>query len=235
MQLFLLSQRPNGTFFLENEEAHHCMRVLRHGTGDHIHAIDGKGNKYECLITASSKKEVELDILVTEARWGEPPYQLRLGLSPLRLRDRFETAIEKAVELGVSEIAPLTCSRTVKTGLKMERIEKIATAAVKQCKRSRIPDLPEIQKLENFMNDDASEVKLIAWCEAAKPIRELEKAIQEAASISILIGPEGDFSEQEVAEAAQKGYIPVSLGQTRLRTETAAMYAVAVVKTMKGF
>ena len=235
MQLFLLSQRPNGDFFLEKDEAHHCMRVLRHALGDHIHAIDGSGNKYKCRISAASKKEVELEVLEKESGWGEPSYHLCLGISPLRQRDRFETAIEKAVEMGVSEIAPLLCTRTVKTGLKADRIEKIATSAIKQCKRSRIPDLPELQKLEDFFSADKSEIKLIAWCEAEKPIQEVEKEIQSSNAISILIGPEGDFTEEEVAAAEAMGYVPVSLGHTRLRTETAAMYAVAVVKAMKGF
>lgn len=234
MQLFLLAKDRNGAYILEGEEAHHCMRVLRHQVGDTIDAIDGKGTKYTARILTSSKKEVELDIIDHIPNWGESGLTIRLGISPLRQRDRFEWAIEKAVELGVHEIAPLICKRTVKTGLKASRIQKIATSAAKQCKRSKIPDLGELKSLQSF-EAPAGSLKFIAWCEASEAIQNFSQKIESAEDITILIGPEGDFSEEELHWAKEAGYQPVSLGESRLRTETAAIFALASIKSIKRF
>jgi 16S rRNA (uracil1498-N3)-methyltransferase len=156
MKLFLSIKRSDGSLILQGEEAHHCIRVLRYSLDDQIDTIDGKGNKYLCRIDSASKKEVALTVLQKETDWGEPPYNLLLGISPLRLRDRFETAIEKSIELGVSGIVPLQCSRTVKKGLKTERLHKIAISAIKQCKRSRIPAISNLEKLDHYIAEDTS-------------------------------------------------------------------------------
>ncbi|MFK7973216.1 MAG: 16S rRNA (uracil(1498)-N(3))-methyltransferase [Bacteroidia bacterium] len=234
MQLFLIQHSDSEGYFLEQDEAHHCVRVLRHKVGDSIHAIDGEGTKYTTTIRTITKRTVLLDVEERFENWGEPEARIHLALSPLRQRDRFEWAIEKAVELGASEITTVRCKRTVKANVKMERVAKIATSALKQCKRSRLPVLSEVIDFKDAIQGSGG-LKLIAWCETDAAIQSFAKAIDQSNEITILIGPEGDFTADEVEQAVAAGWKPVSLGHTRLRTETAAIHALSTLKYLKGF
>ncbi len=237
MQVFFLNQVVGMRGTLAGDEARHCSKVLRHQVGDHIHGIDGKGKKFLGEIMSIAKDRVILSLSEQKHEWGEQPTYIRLGVSPLRLKDRFEWLIEKAVELGVHEIVPIICKRTYKYSGKWKsyRLATIILSAVKQSKRSRIPTFPSPTLFEDFIQSDSSSLRLMGYCEADSPIQAGRELIQQAESISLLIGPEGDFSPEEVALAGKAGFKPLSFGENRLRTETAATFAMSTIKLIKGY
>lgn len=235
MNLFFLHTDDHGGLFLDETESRHCIKVLRHTLYDTITGIDGKGNKYTCQIIKISKKQVELELISKAENWGEKPQQIHLVLSPLRQRDRFEWAIEKAVELGVSSIVPVLCKRTVKTGVKLPRLNTIATSAMKQSKRSILPPISEPIPIATFLSQELSGEKLIGWCETESPIQQYHETIAKASEIYLLIGPEGDFTPEEVQLATAAGFQSISLGENRLRTETAAIHLLSLVKYVQGW
>ena len=228
MQLFFFTILDNRQAMLAAEEARHCIKVLRHREGDQLHGIDGRGNKYLAEIVGIQKDRVSLSILESQSDWGEHNHQLDLAISPLRHRDRLEWAIEKAVELGVTSISPVLCHRTVKTGLKVNRLEALILSALKQSKRSRLPILHPLVPLADYLATTQAQQRFIPYCSTT---HSLSSSLNPATShTAILIGPEGDFTEAEVAAAREQKFIPVSLGENRLRTETAAIYALSVMK-----
>lgn len=237
MQIFYLNIIDNDRASLEGDEAKHCIKVLRHKIGDKIHGIDGQGSKVAGTITKIEHHKVYLAINDCKENWGEHLYDIRLGVSLLRLRDRFEWIIEKAVELGVSEFVPIICKRTYKYPgkWKPERINKIILSATKQSKRSKIMSLALPTPMKDFIDLDHSNIKLMGYCEATTPLHTLQKEITIQKSISLLIGPEGDFTSEEVALAAEKQFHTLSFGENRLRTETAAIYAMSFIKASKGY
>lgn len=236
MQLFLAHKTSEGNYILTEEEAHHCVRVLRHKVGDTVAVIDGEGNFFETRIEEISKKSVALSVLRQEEGWGVPPYHLTLALSPLRQRDRFEWAVEKSVELSVKTIQPIVGRRTVKPQVNISRLSRIVLSAMKQCKRADMPALNTELAFETWLDVQPKEgLRLLAYCEAETPISDFVQEIQQATQITFCIGPEGDFTAEEVDLAQQAGFHVVSLGQTRLRTETAALYSLAFVKSLKQF
>lgn len=229
MNLFLIKFEEK-LAYLDQDEMRHCLKVLRHRPGDYILGIDGMGNQYSATITEVEKKRVLLTINETQSDWGEKTTYVRLALSPLRAKDRFEWAVEKAVELGVNEICPVICHRTVKSRIKPERISSIMLSALKQCKRSRLPVLKEAQPLQQWLSSPAEGLKYIPWCETQDTFQTYRAEIGAAKEITLLIGPEGDFTEEEVSFAKDNGFIPVSLGENRLRTETAAIFSMGILK-----
>jgi 16S rRNA (uracil1498-N3)-methyltransferase len=236
MQLFLLTLHSPQTAVLEAEEARHCLKVLRHRVGDEIDCIDGTGTYYRARITGSNRDQVQLAILEQAANWGEHPYEIRLLVSPLRLRDRFEWLIEKAVELGATEIVPVICRHTLDHArFKPERMEKIMISAMKQCKRSRLTRLHEAVPYAEAIGAEPASMRLIAQADATPSLPSLTGPVQEAKSVSVLIGPEGDFSPEELAQAIQAGWQPVHLGNQRLRAETAAIHGLSGIKLLKGY
>lgn len=236
MILFLASPSLTGGYQLEDKEAHHCVRVLRKRVGDEVHCIDGNGRYIHAVIAGIQDDRVALTVLRTEDGWGEPPIRLTLAVSPLKDKDRFEWLMEKAVELGVSSIVPILCERTEKYSekLNLTRIKSILLSATKQCKRARIPDLAAPMPLARLLAQPESHPRWMAWCETHDaPQWPAEAAPPQA--LTWLIGPEGDFSQKEADLAKDAGAALVSLGRARLRTETAAMYALAWVKAHAGF
>ena len=236
MQIFILHLLNEHEGYLDAEEAKHCVQVLRHQEGDQIHTIDGKGNYYLSQIESAHKDRVHLRLLDHQAQWGEKACYIRLGISPLRLKDRFEWLVEKAVELGVNEIIPIRCQHTQKfTKYSVSRMEKRIQSALKQCKRSLLPIFqPEIS-IETFLQETESSLGFIAQGNSPTSLPTHTSDIQKASDLLLLIGPEGDFSESEVELAIQKGVIPVHLGHNRLRSETAGIYAISVVKMIQGY
>ena len=236
MQLFLLSPQSATTATLESEEARHCLKVLRHHSGDLIDCINGAGAYYRARITGSSRDAVQLELLEKVENWGEHTYGIRLLVSPLRLRDRMEWLLEKAVELGVTEIVPVICRHTIDHArYKPERMEKIMIAAMKQCKRSRLPLLSEALPFTQAIAAAGTALRLIAQADAPQAITDLAQAVQNAGKLVLLIGPEGDFSEAEMQQAAGAGFQAVHLGRQRLRTETAALHGLSAIKLLKGY
>ncbi|MBO4625514.1 MAG: 16S rRNA (uracil(1498)-N(3))-methyltransferase [Bacteroidales bacterium] len=236
MELFY-AYEVNGRFCrLDAEESGHCVRVLRHRSGDPVDVIDGLGTLYHCRLTQDNPKGAEAEILSEEKDWGAHPYRLTIGCCPTKNNDRFEWFVEKATELGVDCIVPLIGDHSERKVYKTERAQRIALSATKQSLKARIPEIAEPVSVKDFIcHSERSEesVKLIAYCfeDESVPRRSIKEALASARAedITILIGPEGDFSPEEAQLAIGHGYIPIHLGNSRLRTETAAVTAVEAV------
>ena len=235
MQLFFAENINGQNAILDRDESRHCQKVLRHRPGDQIHTIDGKGNMHICRIESFEQDHTRLKILDTHPQWGESAVMVRLAVSPLRLKDRFEWLIEKSVELGVNEIYPVVCERTdkYKSKFKHDRIEKLILTALKQSKRSKLPRLFPVMPLKEFLTYDFSGIRLIGYCEETLGIQVYNQKISASLQQTIFIGPEGDFTDEEVKLAQENGFVSVSLGDNRLRTETAGVYALSIFKMLR--
>ena len=213
---------------MPEEEAGHCLRVLRLTTGDEVTLTDGKGNFYKAVISAATNKRCQLKITETlpqEKGWNG---WLHVAMAPTKNMDRTEWFAEKATEIGFDELSFLNCRFSERKVLKTERIEKILVSAMKQSLKARLPQLNEMTDFKKFVQQPFSGKKFIAHChEGEKPL--LQTQIVPGEDALVLIGPEGDFSEEEVRLAIENGFQPISLGRSRLRTETAALVACHIM------
>lgn len=213
---------------LPEEEAQHCIRVLRLGTGDEITLTDGKGNFYRAEITAATNKRCLVKLIETTSQ--EPLWagHIHIAMAPTKNMDRNEWFAEKATEIGFDELTFLNCRFSERKVIKTERIEKILISAIKQSLKARLPKLNEMVDFDKFIARDFPGQKFIAHChEGEKPL--LRNILKPGEDVLVLIGPEGDFSEEEVAKAIKKEFRPISLGKSRLRTETAALVACMTI------
>jgi len=208
---------------------------MRKRHGEDLIGIDGNGFMYKARIIQLGKRRVDLEILSKEENWGEKSQQVTLLVSPLHKVDRFEWLIEKSVELGVNQIIPYLGSHTVKTGIRPDRLERICIAALKQCLRSRLPILHPISTFDEAMDMVDSEIRLMGHGPSGSLMKEFAAPLETCKSVVILIGPEGDFAESELTLASQNGFKAVSLGENRLRSETAAIHLLGVVKHCMGY
>ena len=209
---------------LPEEEAQHCVRVLRLTAGDEISLTDGKGNFYRAEISVATHKRCLVNI--KETIYQEPLWDghLHIAMAPTKNMDRNEWFAEKATEIGFDELTFLNCRFSERKVIKTERIEKILVSAIKQSLKARLPRLNEMTDFCTFIEKDFKGKKFIAHCyEGEKPL--LKDVLTKGEDALVLIGPEGDFSEEEVKKAIEKGFVPISLGKSRLRTETAALVA----------
>ena len=232
MELFYAHEADGGYCRLDAEESGHCVRVLRHRAGDEIDVIDGLGTLYHCRLTDDSPKGAEAQVLQMQADWNAHPYHLTIGCCPTKNNDRFEWFVEKATELGVDCIVPLIGERSERKVYKTDRAARIALSATKQSLKARIPTIEEPVSVKEFLHRPADGLRLIAYCFEGETLRTSIKAALsgfQGRDITILIGPEGDFSPEEARLALENGYIPIHLGASRLRTETAAVTAVEAV------
>jgi len=222
MQLFFIPHLSID-FTIEGEEAGHISRVLRKKAGDIFEVTDGTGKGYKAEIVDMGKNDISARILEEIKGDFEIKTHVHLAVAPTKNIDRFEWIIEKSVELGVSEITPLICDRSERKIVNIERMNKLALSAMKQSGRFVLPKVNELVKLEKLKSN--SELKLIAHCE--ETLKNELNQLPVAKSVTILIGPEGDFSPKEIEKAKLENYQPISLGKSRLRTETAAIYALS--------
>lgn len=230
MHLFYTPDINTSTYTLSEEESKHCIRVLRLVEGDHIFLVDGKGGFYETHIIEAHPKRCMVQVLDVKLNYAQRNYQLHIAISPLKSLDRFEWFLEKATEIGIDEITPIITQRSEKRDLKVERSNKIIESAMKQSKKAFHPKLNEAIAFNKFLElEHDGAIKLIAHCleDDKKSIDDFRK--ESIKKYLILIGPEGDFTEDEINAAKPKGYIPLSLGEARLRTETAAIKATALI------
>ena len=231
MELFYSRDIDGGICRLDQDESGHCVRVLRHKAGDEISVIDGCGTLYRCRITSDSHKGVEAMVLDKTEDWGSHPYRLHMAVCPTKNNDRYEWFAEKACEIGLDEISPVIGEHSERRVFKTARIEKILVSAAKQSLKGSVPVVNEPVSVKEFIKNNDSGLKLIAYCfeDERVPRRSIKEVLQgyEGTDIAILIGPEGDFSRDEAALAIATGFIPVHLGASRLRTETAALTAVS--------
>lgn len=238
MELFYAHEVSGGVCYLDAEESGHCVRVLRHRAGDSVEVIDGQGTLYRCRLTDDNPKRASATILSEEPGFGGHPYHLTLGCCPTKNNERFEWFVEKATELGVDCIVPLIGQRSERRVYKTDRARRIALSATKQSLKARIPEIAEPVSVKEFISSCHSErseesLRLIAYCfeDPSVPRISIQQALAgfDGREVTVLIGPEGDFSPEEAALALQHGYRPVHLGPSRLRTETAAVTAVTAV------
>ena len=209
---------------LPEEEAQHCTRVLRLGIGDEITLTDGKGNFYRAEITAATNKRCLVKLIETIPQAPLWSGHLHIAMAPTKNMDRNEWFAEKATEIGFDELTFLNCRFSERKVIKAERIEKILISAIKQSLKARLPKLNEMTDFDKFIAQEFQGQKFIAHCyEGEKP--QLKNVLKAGEDALVLIGPEGDFSEEEVKKAIERGFTPISLGKSRLRTETAALVA----------
>ena len=210
------------------EESRHIIRVLRKKVGDSLSITNGKGIIFEGKIVDPSLQACKVEITECE-KSIEPMYTLHIAVAPTKNMDRFEWFLEKATEIGIDEITPVICEHSERKVLKYHRLEKIIQSAMKQSLRPYLPKLNEAVKLTDFLEQDPGGLKFIAHCQEGEKV-ELKRRVAPDKDILVLIGPEGDFSEAEIDLAIEKGFWPVSLGDYRLRTETAALLACSTVR-----
>ena len=238
MELFYAYEADGSLCRLDAEESGHCVRVLRHRAGDEIHVIDGAGTLYRCRLSDDNPKGAEAQVLEAVPGWGGHPYRLTIGCCPTKNNDRFEWFVEKAVEVGVDRIVPLIGERSERKVYKTDRAARIALSATKQSLKARLPEIDEPLSVKDFLRNDRQEgLKLIAYCFEGDTKRiSIQEALEayDGNDITVLIGPEGDFSPEEARLALEKGYQPVHLGSSRLRTETAAVVAATAVYLLRG-
>ena len=227
MQLFY-SPEVSPIFTLDAEESRHAVRVLRMREGDELNVTDGCGNLYVCRIVTADDRACVVEVVSTLSA-QLLPFTFHLAVAPTKNPSRMEWLMEKAVEIGVGEVTLLDCDHSERTFLKTDRLEKLAVSAMKQSLHTVLPAIHPAVRLRDWLDTEQwppATQKFIAHCEADKPRVSLATALQPGCNTVVLIGPEGDFSDEEIALALEHGFQPVSLGPARLRTETAALYAV---------
>jgi 16S rRNA (uracil1498-N3)-methyltransferase len=212
-----------GSHFLDPEESRHATKVLRKKAGDTIHITDGKGFLYTCKVNDPRPDKCSFIIESTEPE-KKKDFSIHIGLAPTKNPDRTEWFVEKAIEIGVDQITFLECENSERIKIKLERIEKLAISAVKQSLKLTLPKIHQISTLGDFIKNSNSSQKFIAYVDQANP-DELSRLAKQKTDYIILIGPEGDFSRSELDQALKSGYQKVSLGPSRLRTETAGVVA----------
>ena len=212
---------------LPDEEARHARSVLRVTAGDRMTVVDGKGGWYRVQVDHVAEAQVVGHIVESKEGVGEPEVEVTVGIGLIRKRDRFETFMEKAVELGVRRIVPLRTRHTETDTLRRDRTQKVMVAALKQCRRSLLPELAPVQTLDDLLDDSGAGRQFL--CTGGEGHPPLRRAAEGAAAVQVVVGPEGGFSEQEVAHALEAGCEPVTLGRRRLRAETAGIAAVHAV------
>lgn len=216
---------------LPEEEASHAIRVLRLQPGDEVMLTDGKGCFYKAEISVCDKKHCLVNILEKQPQSPLWKNHIHLAVAPTKNMDRMEWLAEKATEIGLDEITFLDCRYSERKVIKTERIEKILVSAIKQSLKARLPLLHRMTDFAQFVSQPFSGQKFIAHCYKNER-QELKDIIQPGEDAVVLIGPEGDFSEEEVSLALSHGFIPISLGPSRLRTETAALVAVHTINLL---
>jgi 16S rRNA (uracil1498-N3)-methyltransferase len=228
---------PNYT--LTEEESKHAIRVLRLVKGDLVELIDGAGGLYKAIINDPNPKRCTLTITETHKEFGKRPFHLHIAIAPTKSSDRMEWFLEKATEIGLDELTPLQCDHSERTVLKTERLQKIAVSAIKQSLKAYLPKLNEMTAFKTFVKQPFEGQKFIAHC---MPIAQcipgkntiknhLVKLYKPNQNALILIGPEGDFSAEEIKLAIHNGFQEISLGTARLRTETAALVACTLINS----
>lgn len=225
MQLFYNFEITENTtqFSFNKEESRHIVKVLRKTTNDKLHITNGKGWLFTAQIVVSNVTKCTANI-ISKSFQKKHDYNLHLAVAPTKMTDRYEWFLEKATEIGIDTITPIICDNSERKVIKPDRFERILQAGMKQSLQCYLPKLNEAILFKDFISQDFKGNLFIAHCEETNK-KSLKNALNKTKDITILIGPEGDFSVKEIEEALKNNFIPVTLGKTRLRTETAAIVA----------
>lgn len=217
---------------LPQEESQHAVKVLRLREGDEVEVVDGKGCRYRCRITLAHQKRCEVEIVEAIPQpdhWG---CKIVIGIAPTKNLDRIEWMAEKCTEAGVNRIIPLLCRYSERKELKTERVRKILVSAMKQSLKATLPQLDEMTSVRDVIAMPFDGQKFIAYCDKDTPRKSFAREYHPGSDVLVLIGPEGDFSHEEVDEAIRAGFVPVTFGESRFRTESAAVFACNAVHTL---
>lgn len=225
MQLFYNPNidKTTESFSFDKEESRHIIKVLRKRDSDILHVTNGLGLLFETEITLASDNKCIVEVISIK-KSPEPKFRLHLAVAPTKMNDRFEWFLEKATEIGIQEITPIFCDRSERKVINADRFEKIIVAAMKQSNETFFPKLNEAISFKEFIKQKNEGLQFIAHCEETDK-KSLKEALKPNENVTLLIGPEGDFSEKEITLAIENNFQPVTLGNTRLRTETAAVVA----------
>ena len=235
MQLFYAPEISLPKYTLSEEESKHCIRVLRMRCGDELHITDGRGNMHRCKVVDDNVKRCVVEVVETTAEYEKPSYGLTMAVAPTKNIDRFEWFLEKATEVGISEVIPIVSEHSERREIKHERELKVITSAVKQSLKAYHPTLHPLTSFKDVVRMPFNGDKFIAHCNSSLGQREyLGSLITKGHNTLILIGPEGDFSPEEVRLAVENGFEEISLGTQRFRTETAAVVAVDMVSIVNN-
>lgn len=233
MHLFLAEDTTGPYAQLSAEESKHCVRVLRMGVGDELWVTSGDGVMCRARVSNPDEKACEVEIVERMEDYQRRPFHLHVAVAPTKNSARLEWFVEKAVEIGIDRITPVICDHSERDNQKTDRLEKLALSAMKQSLKASKPMIGKPMKLIDFLNDYDNEdaCRLVCYCDGDErhTLHELYTPGRDAV---VLIGPEGDFSEREIKTALEKGFLPVTLGSSRLRTETAALYATTALNFM---
>ena len=217
---------------LPENESQHCIRVLRLKEGDSITITDGKGYLYTAILENAHPKNCRVNITGRQPQKPLWDYNIHIAVAPTKNIDRMEWFVEKATEIGINTITFLNCRYSERHEIKLQRLNKIVVSAMKQSQKSVLPHINEMTDFKKFISMDYDGQKMIAHCAEDKKIS-IKEAYTPGSDLLILIGPEGDFSNEEISAAISAGYTPVTLGESRLRTETAALVACHTIHFLK--
>ncbi len=231
MNLFYAPDITQPFYQLSQEESKHLIRVFRYGTGDEVFFTDGRGFIYTCKIIDDNPKHCKVEVLLKAEGNDKRPFIVQMGVAPTKNISRFEWYLEKATEIGIDTIIPFVGFHSERKDIKPDRLNRIITAAVKQSLKSFHPKLEKMMKFKDMIDLPFSGQKFIAFIDDEVTL-ELSKAYEHGSNAFVLIGPEGDFSRREVEMAKQKGFLPVKLGPSRLRTETAGIAACHTINLL---
>lgn len=224
MHIFYTPDINSNTFILSEEESKHCIKVLRLDTGSLMHLVDGIGGFYDAVIEDPHPKRTKLKIIKKTENFAKRNHYLHIAIAPTKNIERIEWFLEKATEIGIDEITPIICDRSERKEIKTERLNKVITSAIKQSIKAFHPKLNEPIRFSDFIAKTTDAQKFIAHCMDSGKVMIKEQLIARG-NYLVVIGPEGDFSFEELELAIASNFIPVSLGDSRLRTETAALEA----------
>lgn len=235
MQLFYnpaISSEDKEVIF-PKDESKHIVKVLRKQEGDNLNITNGKGFLFSAKIIEANHNKCKAKITAVEQE-HDKKYYIHLAVAPTKMNDRFETFLEKATEIGLDKITPIICDHSERKVVKINRFERVLQSAMKQSLHYSMPEISEAISFQEFIQQEQNEQKFIAHCEENDK-KSLQKELEPGKSYTILIGPEGDFSSEEIESAIKAGFIPVTLGNTRLRTETAAIVAAHTAALINEF
>ena len=229
MNMFYGAPSGDGFATLTEEDSAHCIRVLRNKTGDQIFFTDGKGNYYRGSIVSADPKKCSVNILETTPEYGKRNYSLHIAIAPTKNSDRLEWFLEKATEIGIDTITPVICQHSERRVLKTDRLQKVLLSAMNQSLKTYLPRINEPVPLEEFFRQKSEGQKFI--CSGSAGLS-LKSQLASGLHYTVLVGPEGDFTESDIISAEKNNYVPVNLGPSRMRTETAGLVICSVVSLL---
>jgi 16S rRNA (uracil1498-N3)-methyltransferase len=233
MHLFYTPDISSSIYTLSEEESWHCQKVLRLNEGDIVHLTDGTGTLFEAFLIDAKGRHVIVEVTSIMEDYGKRPYRLHLAVAPTKNIDRFEWFLEKATEIGVDDVTPLLCEHSGRKVIRHDRLVKVIISAMKQSLKAYHPTLHEMASFGQFISEKRGGQLFIAHLDEKDPVL-LQHVYRKGGEVTILIGPEGDFSEAEMASALEKGFQCISLGESRLRTETAAVVASHAISMLNS-